>query len=68
MVYCLLEEIMEEKKDKKEQLRWKKMCLEKARPETIDQYKWFIETKNYLASDIIKTGVVNGESKPSTQP
>ena len=68
MVYCLLEEVMEETKDKKEQLRWKKMCLEKARPETLDQYKWFIETKNDLASDIITTGVVNGESKPSTQP
>ena len=45
MAYCLLEDVMEEKKEKKEQLRWRKMCLEKASPETIEQYKWLIETK-----------------------
>lgn len=59
MAYCLLEDVMEEKKEKKEQVRWKKMCLEKARPETIYQYKWLIETKKDLAGDIITTGVVN---------
>jgi hypothetical protein len=68
MAYCLLEDVMEEKKEKKEQVRWRKMCLENARPETIDQYKWLIETKKDLAGDIITTGVVNSQSKPSTHP
>jgi hypothetical protein len=45
--------------EKKEQVRWRKMCLEKARPETIAQYKWLIETKKDLAGNIITTGVVN---------
>jgi len=70
MAYCLLEEVLEEeKKDIKEQLRWKKMCLTYARPETIHQYKWFIETgKEDIADQIDTTGVVSGESNPSTQP
>ncbi|WP_445172255.1 tetratricopeptide repeat protein [Microcoleus sp.] len=69
MAYCLLEDVLEEKKDIKEQLRWKNMCLTYARPETLDQYKWFIETgKQDIASDIDTTGVVNGQSQPSTQP
>lgn len=69
MAYCLLEDVLEEKKDIKEQLRWRKMCLTYARPETLDQYKWFIETKKQdIADRIDTTGVVNGESKPSTQP
>jgi Tfp pilus assembly protein PilF len=69
MAYCLLEDVLEEKKDIKEQLRWRKMCLTYARPETIDQYKWFIETgKQNIADAVDTTGVVNGESKPSTQP
>lgn len=69
MAYCLLEDVMEEKKDIKEQLRWKKECVTYARPETIEQYKWFIETgKQDIAGDIDTRGVVNGESKPSTQP
>jgi hypothetical protein len=58
MAYCLLEDVREEKKEKKEQVRWRKMGFEKARPKTIDQYKWLIETKKYLAGDIITTGVV----------
>jgi tetratricopeptide (TPR) repeat protein len=69
MAYCLLEDVLEQKKDIKEQLRWRKMCLTYARPETIDQYKWFIETgKQDTADRIDTTGVVNGESQPSTQP
>jgi hypothetical protein len=68
MAYCLLEDVMEEKKNKKEQLRWRKMCVEKADPDTIDQYKWLIETKKYLAGDIITAGVVNTEPKSSKQP
>ena len=69
MAYCLLEDVLENKKDIKEQLRWKNMCLTYARPETIDEYKWFIETgKQDTADRIDTTGVVNGESKPSTQP
>jgi hypothetical protein len=69
MAYCLLEEVLEEKRDIKEQLRWKNMCLTYARPEKLDQYKWFIETgKQDLADQIDTTGVVNGESNPSTQP
>jgi Flp pilus assembly protein TadD len=69
MAYCLLEDVLEEKKDIKEQLRWKNMCLTYARPETLDQYKWFIETgKEDIADQIDTTGVVDEESKPSTQP
>jgi tetratricopeptide (TPR) repeat protein len=69
MAYCLLEDVLEEKKDIKEQLRWKNMCLTYARPETLDQYKWFIETgKQDIADQIDTTGVVDEESKPSTQP
>ncbi len=69
MAYCLLEDVLEEKKDIKEQSRWQKMCLTYARPETLDQYKWFIETgKQDIADQIDTTGVVNGESNPSTQP
>jgi hypothetical protein len=69
MAYCLLEDVLEAKKDIKEQLRWKNMCLTYARPETLDQYKWFIETgKQDIADQIDTTGVVNGESNPSTQP
>src|SRR6476620_7338478 len=68
MAYCLLEDVMEEKKDKKEQLRWRKMCLDKAQPQTMDQYKWLIETKKDLAGDITATREVNPESPPSTQP
>lgn len=72
MAYCLLEDVLEDKKDKKdikEQLRWKKMCLTNARPETIDQYKWFIETgKQNIADSVDTTGVVNAESKPSKKP
>ena len=45
------------------------MCLTYARPETLHQYKWFIETgKQALADQIDTTGVVSGESNPSTQP
>ena len=69
IAYCLLEDVLEEKKDIKEQLRWKNICLTYARLETLDQYKWFIETgKQDLADQIDTTGVVNGESNPSTQP
>jgi hypothetical protein len=70
MAYCLLEDVVEEKKkDIKEQLRWKNMCLTYARPETLDQYKWFIETgKEDIADRIDTTGVVSEESNPSTQP
>jgi tetratricopeptide (TPR) repeat protein len=69
MAYCLLEDVLEAKKDRKEQLRWKNMCLTYARPETIDQYKWFIESgKQDIAGDIDTTGVVDTESQPSTQP
>jgi tetratricopeptide (TPR) repeat protein len=69
MAYCLLEDVLEKKKDIKEQLHWKNMCLTYARPETIDEYKWFIETGKLDTADRIDTtGVVNGESKPSTQP
>ena len=69
MAYCLLEDVLENKKDIKEQLHWKNMCLTYARPETIDEYKWFIETGKLDTADRIDTtGVVNGESKPSTQP
>jgi hypothetical protein len=69
MAYCLLEDVLENKKDIKEQLRWKNMCLTYARPETIDEYKWFIETGKLDTADRIDTrGVVNGESNPSTQP
>ncbi len=69
MAYCLLEDVRENKKDIKEQLRWKNMCFTYARPETIDEYKWFIETgKQHTADRIDTTGVVNGESNPSTQP
>lgn len=68
MACCLLEDVVEDKKDKKEQLRWRKMCVEKASSETIDQYKWLIETKKDLAGDIITTGVVKTESNSSIQP
>lgn len=69
MAYCLLEDVMEEEKDRKEQLRWRKMCVDYARPETLEQYKWFIETKKQNIADRIDTrGVVNGESQPSKQP
>jgi hypothetical protein len=67
----LLEDVLEEqkdKKDKKKQSYFRQMCLENAHPETIDQYKWLIETKKNLAGDITTTRVGDTESPPSTQP
>jgi hypothetical protein len=72
MAYCLLEDVLEEKKDKKDkkkQLHFREMCLKNPRPETIDQYKWLLDSRQLDGAKGIKTtGVVNGESKPSTQP
>ena len=83
MAYCLLPEamkkVMEGRKDQtnkkqraddeKEKLDWEKKCMSKARPETFEQYKWFVDKKK---RDIIEyidtTGVVDGESNPSTEP
>ena len=43
--------------------------MSKARPEMIDQYKWFIEKKKREMVEYIDTsGVVDTESQPSTQP
>ena len=78
MAYCLLPEAMEGIKlqtnkklladDEKEKSDWEKQCMSKARPETIDQYKWFIEKKREIIEYIETTGVVDGESNPSTEP
>jgi tetratricopeptide (TPR) repeat protein len=83
MAYCLLPEamkkVMEERKDKtnekqrsdneKEKLDWEKKCMSKAHPETIAQYKWFIEKgKRQIAEKINTSGVVAPEPQPSTQP
>ncbi|MEG5039307.1 MULTISPECIES: tetratricopeptide repeat protein [unclassified Microcoleus] len=83
MAYCLLPEamkkVMEGRKDKtnekqraddeKEKLDWEKKCMSKARPETIDQYKWFIDKKKREMIEYIDTsGVVTPESQPSTEP
>ena len=79
MAYCLLPEAMEGRKpqtneklpadDEKEKSDWEKKCRIKARPETIDQYKWFIEKKKQDMVEYIDTsGVVNEESQPSTEP
>jgi tetratricopeptide (TPR) repeat protein len=83
MAYCLLSEamkkVMEGRKDKtkekqraddeKEKLDWEKKCMSKARPETIDQYKWFFDKKKREMVEYIDTsGVVDTEPQPSTQP
>jgi hypothetical protein len=82
MAYCLLPEAMLWKGEKlkqtkksddgrheKEKLDWDKKCMSKARPETIDQYKWFVDKKKREMVEYIDTsGVVNTESQPSTQP
>jgi tetratricopeptide (TPR) repeat protein len=72
MAYCLLEDVLEDKKDKKDKKKqsyFRKMCFAHARPETIEQYKWLLETrKEDRAKDIKTTGVVNTESNSSNQP
>ena len=83
MAYCLLPEamkkVMEGRKDRtnekqraddeKEKLDWEKKCMSKARPETVDQYKWFIDKKKREMIEYIDTsGVVTPESQPSTEP
>lgn len=79
MAYCLLPEAMEGRKpqtnekerpdDKKEQSDWHNKCRSKARPETIEQYKWFVDKKKREIIEYIDTsGVVDTESQPSTQP
>ena len=43
--------------------------MSKARPETIAQYKWFIDKgKRHIAENINTSGVVTPESQPSTEP
>jgi hypothetical protein len=83
MAYCLLPEamkkVMEGRKDRtnekqrsddeKEKLDWEKKCMSKARPETIDQYKWFVDKKKREMVEYIDTsGVVDTEPQQSTQP
>jgi tetratricopeptide (TPR) repeat protein len=83
LAYCLLPEVrkkvMEGRKDKtneqpraddeKEKLDWIDKCKKKAHPETIAQYKWFIEKgKRDLAENMDTSGVVNTKPQPSTQP
>jgi len=83
MAYCLLAEVrkkvMEGRKDKtnekqrpddeKEKSDWEKKCMSKARPETLDQYKWFFDKKKREMVEYIDTsGVVDTESQPSKQP
>lgn len=83
MAYCLLPEamkkVMEGRKDQtdekqrsddeKEKLDWEKKCMSKARPETLDQYKWFVDKKKREIIEYIDTsGVVDTEPQPSTQP
>jgi tetratricopeptide (TPR) repeat protein len=49
---------------KKAQLRWTQ-CRERARPETIDEYKWFISIgQHQLANCIDTSSVVAGLAKP----
>jgi len=69
MAYCFLLAILENKKDQKELSDSEEKCVQHARPEMIAQYQWFIENgKRHIADRINTKGVVNGESKPSTQP
>lgn len=79
MAYCLLPKVMERRKDKtnekpqedeeKEKEDWKNKCMSRARPETIAQYKWFVDNKQRDIIEYIDTsGVVNTESQPSKQP
>jgi hypothetical protein len=83
MAYCLLPEamkkVMEGTKDRtnekqrsddeKEKLDWEKKCMSKARSETIDQYKWFVDNKKREMVEYIDTsGVVDTEPQQSTQP
>jgi len=79
MAYCLLPEAMKGRKDKKdekqrpddekEQSDWDNKCMSRARPETLKQYKWFVDKKKREIIEYIDTsGVVNTESQPSTQP
>lgn len=79
MAYCLLPEAMEGRKpqtnekqrpdDKKEQSDWHNKCMSKARPETLEQYKWFVDKKKREIIEYIDTsGVVDTEPQPSTQP
>jgi len=43
--------------------------MSKARPETLEQYKWFVDKKKREIIEYIDTsGVVDTESQPSTQP
>ena len=83
LAYCLLPEVrkkvMEGRKDKtnekpraddkKEKEDWEEKCKLDAYPETIAQYKWFIEKgKRDLAENMDTSGVVNTEPQPSKQP
>jgi tetratricopeptide (TPR) repeat protein len=83
MAYCLLPEASmkgrkpqrkrkppaDTEKEKEEEKEWENKCKIRARPETIEQYKWFVDNKKRDMVDYIDTsGVVNEESQPSTQP
>ncbi|MEG4066585.1 tetratricopeptide repeat protein [Microcoleus sp. Pol11C2] len=69
MAYCFLAAILENKLDTKEESDLKQKCLQHGRPEMLAQYQWFIENGKKDIADLINTkGVVDGESKPSTQP
>ena len=79
MAYCLLPKVMERRKAKtneklpedevKEKEDSKNKCMSRARPETIAQYKWFVDNKQRDIIEYIDTsGVVNTESQPSKQP
>jgi tetratricopeptide (TPR) repeat protein len=55
--------------DKKEQSDWHNKCKTKARPEPIEQYKWFVDKKKREIIEYIDTsGVVDTESQLTTQP
>jgi tetratricopeptide (TPR) repeat protein len=46
--------------DEKEQSDWHNKCMSKARPETLEQYKWFVDKKKREIIEYIDTsGVVN---------
>ena len=68
MAYCLLGKALEaQDKTESAQQQWQ-YCQEFARPETINEYKWFIEAgRSELAEKVDTTSIMQEEQSPSDQ-
>ncbi len=66
MAYCLLGKALEaQDKTESAQQQWQ-YCQEFARPETINEYKWFIEAgRSELAEKVDTTSIMQEEQSPS---